>query len=128
MGKVLFCLLVLFTSPSLARDNDQWATDSDISKWYQQLMRPDYPTASCCGEADAYHADSFERSSDGKNYIAIITDERPDAPLKRPHIDVGTRILVPDGKLKYDAGNPTGHGVIFISGANVYCYVVPGGI
>jgi hypothetical protein len=32
--------------------------------------------------------------------------------------------------MKWDAGNPTGHGVIFlqIGTANVYCYVAPGGV
>jgi hypothetical protein len=31
--------------------------------------------------------------------------------------------------MKWDAGNPTGHGVIFIGvGGQVYCYVTPGGV
>jgi hypothetical protein len=42
----------------------------------------------CCGEADAYWADTFEEQ-DGK-YVAIITDDRLDAPLHRPHRDVGS--------------------------------------
>ena len=41
----------------------------------------------------------------------------------------GTRIPVPNQKLKWDRGNPTGHGIIFIgSGGQVYCYVTPGGV
>lgn len=36
---------------------------------------------SCCGEADAHWADSFE-VEDGR-YVAIITDERSDGPLTR---------------------------------------------
>jgi hypothetical protein len=103
-----------------ARDLGQW-------EWYQALMQPDNPAVSCCGEADAYWADSFE--VDGDKYVAIITDTRPDIPLRRKHIDVGTKIVVPNHKLKYDQSNPTGHGIIFLSrGDYVYCYVAPGGV
>jgi hypothetical protein len=42
-----------------ARDLGQWeSADPAIREWYQALMQPDIPTASCCGEADAYWADS----------------------------------------------------------------------
>ena len=44
-----------------ARDLGQWeATDPEVRQWYQALMQPDNPAVSCCGEADAYWADSFE--------------------------------------------------------------------
>jgi hypothetical protein len=111
-----------------ARDLGQWESgDSSIREWYQALMQPDNPAASCCGEADAYWADAFE--VDGDKYVAIITDPRPDEPLRRRHVDVGTRIVVPNHKLKYDQSNPTGHGIIFLSpGRYVYCYVTPGGV
>jgi hypothetical protein len=30
--------------------------------------------------------------------------------------------------MKWDQGNPTGHGIIFIgAGGSLYCYVAPGG-
>jgi hypothetical protein len=33
-----------------------------------------------------------------------------------------------DPKIKWDRGNPTGHGIIFIGGGDeVYCYLPPGG-
>jgi len=36
---------------------------------------------------------------------------------------------VPDNKIKWDRGNPTGHGFIFISRVGyVFCYVPPGGV
>jgi hypothetical protein len=90
-------------------------------------MQPDDPHLSCCGEADAYWADIFE-VSDGK-YVAAITDDRPDGPPRRPHREIGERILVPDNKIKWDGGNPTEHGVIFIgSGVQVFCYVTPRGV
>lgn len=115
-------------APSLARDLGQWeATDAHVRHWFQSLMRPDWPSMSCCGEADAYWADSFE--AQGENFVAIITDEREDAPLRRPHHNPGERIVVPKEKMKWDQGNPTGHGVIFLGpGETIYCYVVPGGV
>jgi len=111
-----------------ARDTGQWeATREEVRAWYESLMQPDHPWVSCCGEADAYYADSFTVEH-GKT-VAVITDTREDAPLRRPHIKPGTRVIVPDHKLKFDAGNPTGHGVIFITTAlEVLCYVTPGGI
>jgi hypothetical protein len=40
----------------------------------------------------------------------------------------GTSIPVPNEKIKFDAGNPTGHGINFIgSEGQVYCYVTPSG-
>ena len=103
------------------------ATDATVRAWFRELMQPDHPLVPCCGEADAYYADSFE--VDGDRYVAIITDTREDAPLGRPHIPSGTKIVVPNHKLKYDRGNPTGHGVIFVNLArDVLCYVVPGGV
>jgi hypothetical protein len=119
---------MLLASPASARDLGQWENQSaDVRKWFQSLMQPDSPMMSCCGEADAYWADSFEVDHD--RYVAIITDERPNEPLRRPPRDPGERIVVPNHKIKWDQGNPTGHGVIFIgSGGQVYCYIPPGGV
>jgi hypothetical protein len=89
------------------------------------LMQPDVPNASCCGEAGAYWADGVH-VRDGKTYVTI-TDDRPDEPLGRPHLDVGTEIEIPNNKLKWDKGNPTGHGIVFLGRAGyVFCYVQPG--
>jgi hypothetical protein len=121
-------ILALSIHFARARDLGQWeATDQNVRDWYQALMQPDNPAVSCCGEADAYWADSFE--VDGDKYVAIITDPRPDEPLRRKHVPIGTKIVVPNHKLKYDQSNPTGHGIIFLSrGDYVYCYVAPGGV
>jgi len=123
-------VLLSLLSPAAARDVGQWEEiDPVVRQWYKTLMQPDNPGTSCCGEADAYWADSFEVTPDGE-YIAIITDERDDVPLRRQHKEVGRRIVVPKHKLKYDQSNPTGHGIIFLSGTSdyVYCYVAPGGV
>jgi hypothetical protein len=68
-------------------------------------MQPDNPYMSCCGEADVFEADSFV--VDGDHYVAIITNGKGIIPS-------GTRIAVPNQKMKWDRGNPTGHGIIFI--------------
>jgi hypothetical protein len=91
-----------------------------LRQWFQKLMQPDNPVMSCCGEADAFEADSFEVRGD--QYVAIITNGKGMIPE-------GTKIPVPNNKMKWDDGNPTGHGIIFIgNGGQVYCYVAPGGV
>ena len=112
--------LVTLTLPAAARDNGQWESQPTyLRQWFQKLMQPDNPIMSCCGEADAFEADSFEVRDD--QYVAIITNGKGVIPE-------GTRIPVPNNKMKWDEGNPTGHGIIFIgSGGQVYCYVTPGG-
>jgi hypothetical protein len=111
----------LLFEPTYARDNGQWSGKRpDVRAWFESLRQPNDPTASCCGEADAFEADAFE--IDGDHYVAIITGGHGDFPT-------GSRISVPNAKMKWDAGNPTGHGIIFIgSDANVLCYVAPGGV
>lgn len=123
----LLCFDGVLIGRAFGRDMGQWIDDAGrIRAWFQNLKQPDNPTLSCCGEADAYYADDF--AIEGERYVAIITDLRDDGPLMRPHREPGARFVVPNTKLKWDAGNPTGHGVIFIRvDGVVLCYVVPGG-
>jgi len=125
---IICAMAMLFLlSPGLARDSGQWeGSDPAIRLWYQSLMQPDNPGRSCCGESDAYWADKVEVHGD--QVIAIITDDRPDGPLGRMHVPVGTRIVVPPHKITWKRGNPTGHIVIFLGyDLQVYCYVQGGG-
>jgi len=119
--RLLLLLFLLLCSPAMARDTGQWTNvPLKVRTWFQNLMRPDVPTMSCCGEADAYEADKFD--VDGNHYVAIITNGKGIIPN-------GTRISVPNSKMKWDEGNPTGHGIIFLGdGGQVYCYVTPGGV
>ena len=120
--RYVLILLSLFASiAASARPGPQWAdTPTYIREWFQSLMQPDNPAMSCCGEADAFEADQFE--VEGDHYIAIITEGKG-------YMKVGTRIVVPNSKMKWDKGNPTGHGIVFIGASGVlYCYVVPGGV
>jgi hypothetical protein len=103
------------------------AEHSEFDGWYAGLMQPDNPNLSCCGKADAYWCDGINVEA-GKTFCTI-TDDRPDAPLNRPHIPVGTKIEIPDHKLKWDRGNPTGHAVVFVTRSlYVYCFVQSTGI
>ena len=114
-------VLMLMSLPAAARDNGQWDDQpAYLRQWFQKLMQPDNPHMSCCGEADAFEADSFEVR--GEQYVAIITNGKGVIPD-------GMRIPVPNQKLKWDEGNPTGHGIIFIGAdGQVFCYVTPGGV
>ena len=116
-------LLALGWSYSYPRDSGQWENiDPAVHQWYQNLMRPDSPSASCCTEADAYYADIIH-VRDGRVF-AVITDDREDAPLGRPHLKVGTEFEVPPEKLKWDSSNPTGHNVLFVSVSGyTWCFV-----
>jgi len=111
-----------------ARDLGQWGNqDLAIRKWFNSLMVPGTPKTSCCGKSDAYWADNFE-SKDGQ-YVAVITDTRPDGPLGRAHIESGTRIRIPNSSIISGQGkNPTGHGWVFILDSIVFCYLPPEGI
>lgn len=120
-------LIVLLFSIRItpARDLGQWQ-DNSTTQWYQGLMQPDVPNASCCGEADAYWCDDYY-ARDSKAFCRI-TDDRPDEPRGRPHRNVGEEFEIPPRKLKWDKSNPTGHGVVFLSRTGyVYCYVQAGG-
>jgi hypothetical protein len=71
-----------------------------------------------CGEADAFEADAF-----GSRAITTSPSSRTGI------IPNGTRFPVPNEKMKWDAGNPTGHSMIFIgTSGQIYCYVAPGGV
>src|ERR1700689_2873638 len=129
MKRIVLCLAFsCVMSVVQARDLGQWSGgDPAIREWNQALIQPDEPRLSCCGEADAYFADEVHVRN-GKTY-AIITDDRPDIPRRRPHVEIGTEVEIPDHKLKWDRSNPTGHGVVFLGRAGwVYCYVQPGGV
>jgi hypothetical protein len=116
---------VLLSLSAQARDLGQWDSDPETKAWFKTLMQPDKPTVPCCGEADAYWCD--EISVDGSKVFCKITDDRDDAPLRRPHIEMGTPFEIPSYKYKYDAGNPTGHAVLFVGAGGIYCFVQGGG-
>ncbi len=121
-------VLCVLMSPALAHDQGQWENaNPEVMDWYRSLMQPDAPNTSCCGEADAYWADEIHVRN-GKTY-AKITDDRPDEPFRRLHRPVGTEFEIPNNKLKWDRGNPTGHNILFVGVHDmVFCFVQNGGI
>lgn len=129
IGAIIGLLVIHFGhyGEAQARDLGQWsATDPALRGWYESLMQPDVPTASCCGQADAYFCNNYRM--EGGKALCTIDDDRPDEPRGRPHVDNGTVIEIPQNKLKWDSGNPTGNGVVFLSrNRYVFCYVQPGG-
>jgi len=133
--QVAAVLVVLSIAPALARNAGQWddtATSVEVHQWYAKVTRPDSPGYSCCGDADAYYADSYRLGPNGE-YIAILTDER-DAAYDRMAGRItrapGTEFVVPQIKFQTKYGNPTGHGVVFIGSTTgeVLCYIQPGGV
>jgi len=116
----LFLIALLGTSPALARDLGQWDHGDEASRtWFENLMQPDTlgtpSPVPCCGEGDAYWADSVH--VEGGKVIAEITDDRDDRLLKRLHVPVGTRFEIPAKKMvdaRQQRGNPTGHTIIFL--------------
>jgi len=121
-------IVVALVGKVLAHDPDH----PEHHPWYGSLMQPDNPSGSCCGLADAYWCDDYY-ARDGKAYCRI-TDDRDDAKLGRPHIEIGTEFEIPPYKLKFEqdgkaVGNPTGHAVIFVNmQGHVWCYVQAGGV
>lgn len=129
IGFIIGFILGMLFQPAHGRDLGQWGnSDPDTKEWFRTLMQPDNPTISCCGDGDAYYADKIN-VIDGKTYVTV-TDERDDKPLGRVHIPVGTVIEVPDTKLKWDRGNPTGHNILFVMYTSRYvlCFVQSTGI
>lgn len=128
VGILTGILITLIVSVVRAHDSGQWeAADPLIREWYRSLMQPDHPERSCCGESDAYWADEI-RIRDNKVF-AVVTDPRPDGALMRPHVPVGTEVEIPNHKLKYDRGNPTGHSILFMARSGVvFCFVQNTGI
>jgi len=126
----MFSTLLVLSQLLLVRDSGQWDNpdvDPAVVEWYRSLRMPDNPSISCCGEADAYWVGEVH-VRDGKTF-ATIEDDRPDEPLGRPRVPSGTVVEVPNNKLKWDRGNPTGHTVIFLGASRqVYCFVQSSGI
>lgn len=150
VGFIFLSIFVLIGSVANAR-NDYGQFDdipADIKQWFENLKQPD-TGVSCCGQADAYYADEFETTKDGR-YIAIITDNRDNEKLHRTPVENGAKIIIPQNKL-VDATiqhNPTGHGILYLNSAvgdlvqsakknnqfvavdgdgYVYCFVPPSG-
>jgi hypothetical protein len=139
MIRIIAALLLIFIVPAHARDLGQWGESSPETRaWFQSLRQPDRPSVPCCGESDGYWCDDVHVR--GGNTYCTIDDDRDDEPLHRPHIPVGTEILIPPNKLGNYPGNPVGHSIVFMAisrgfdnevngtGSYVYCFVQTSGL
>jgi hypothetical protein len=91
---VALCLFLFFAVGAHSRDLGQWEnTDPEISQWYRSLKQPDNPTASCCGEADGYWCDEIHVKHGAT--FCTITDDRPNEPLRRTPVPIGTKAPLP---------------------------------
>jgi hypothetical protein len=136
MRAFILAIAVLCYAPAMARDHGQWEDHSpEVREWFRSLRQPDNPQGICCGESDGYWCDEIHVRN-GETYCTI-NDDRPDEPLHRPHIDVGTEIIIPSRKIGNYPGNPTGHNIVFLApsyyegrllGYSVHCYVMGGGV
>jgi hypothetical protein len=87
-----------------ARDLGQWdAVSPEIRKWYQALMQPDVPNASCCGEADAYWA---EKS------MSETAKPTPQSPMAGPTNRAAGLTSRSERRLKFRTTNSSGTGRI----------------
>lgn len=110
-------------------------------EWIEGVLIPS-KKSKCCGEADAFITDAFERTD--KGFVAVITRDYPSydaddgegGTVKVPAVPKGTRIPIPNEKIneeEFRRGNPTGHGIVFMGpgsdddgdGWTVYCYFSP---
>jgi hypothetical protein len=106
--------LIWFAVAAFAHDSAD-----PFAGWMKGLMRPDYPSASCCGPADQLYAVEYHEDPDEPGGFVVRTEEFPDP------------IRVPLEKVDWKDGNPTGRGVIFVShdveysaeAYTVYCFV-----
>ena len=132
VAMVAAIVIIMFSiHVSFGRDLGQWEnSDPAVREWFKTLMRPDFKDMPCCGEADGYWCDDIH-VTDGRT-TCTITDDRPNGPLKRQPVPIGTVIEIPPEKLKWDRGNPTGHSIVFLGGGAygrwVYCFVQNGGV
>ena len=101
--------MIVMAMSSSAGADWQWSKDpdanADIREWFNRQKLPDIPTASCCGEGDAYLTDKQEIVGlpNGKTEVRItITDDRQiDGRVNRN----GQTFVIPPNKL-YE--NPAG--------------------
>jgi hypothetical protein len=126
-------LFVLWPYPAPAM-NHGFDPSAPATKWFESLERPDQSPNSCCGKADAYPVDRYQKNSD-HTYTVWIADGRPikypDGTTRDPW-DITVPISVPDNKVNKeddDLDNPTDHSWLFFRASTptdvgtIYCFI-----
>jgi hypothetical protein len=115
----LALILCFLPSPAYPLDHG-FPKDTDRSAFFSNLKRPDFYPKSCCGEADGYEADIYQRNADGSYDVEITEGSAkvfPDGST-RPELKDGTRVHVPATQINPPIEtmlNPTGHAWLFVS-------------
>lgn len=120
-----------------------WSDNPKVQEWLQSA-----PVHACCAMSDGFLADEYESVAPGKMHteggvIAHITDNDVDPPCWtwrdedmdttgttcRRNVPKKLNYFVPQSKIVYTPGNPTGHGVLFLnnSDGDPRCYFLPAG-
>lgn len=116
--------LLLTLSPVVAMDHG-FNPNSATTKWFESLKIPPKNEVSCCGKADAYPVERYERLSNGDYRVWIAPDNGitfPDGTV-RPPWDSTIPIIVPKERVneeKDDLDNPTDFSWLFFVPERVY--------
>jgi hypothetical protein len=135
LAVVALSVVVLFgvlAAPAHGMDHG-FDPNSPVTKWFEEQQRPDTP-GSCCGKADAYPVDRYQKNAD-HTYTVWIADGRaivyPDGSRRDPW-DESVPITVPENKVNKeddDLDNPTNHGWLFFRTSTpkdvgtIYCFI-----
>lgn len=132
---VIIALLLYSIWPFKAHAMDHgFDPNSATTKWMERQMRPDNPTSSCCGKADAYPVDRYRKLPTGDYEVWIENGDAityPDGTKREPW-DVNISLIVPSNKINKeddDLDNPTDHGWLFFRPTNdhepgtFYCFI-----
>ena len=111
--------LMLLPTKAVAFDHG-FPKDTARSEFFQQLKRQDFYPKSCCGEADGYEADIYQKNPDGSYDVEITEGSEKEFPdtTTRPALKNGTRVHVPANQINPPVEtqfNPTGHAWLFVS-------------
>lgn len=111
-------LLFMWARPAPAKDHG--FPDSPQKRWMETLKIPPKDEVSCCGVADGYPVDTYEKLPDG-SYRAWIVDGSaktfPDGTHRYPW-DESVPVIVPADRVNResdDLDNPGNHGVLFMA-------------
>ena len=128
LGVILAGMLI---TPARAFDHG-FDPASPVTRWFDALIRPDFPGSHCCGKSDAYAVEIIKDGGSSSNWTARVTDGSaivfPDGTSRDP-IANGTIIEVqPEKVTKPSQDNPTKTAWVFmyVKRGNmemVYCLV-----
>lgn len=108
----------LVLASSVLAMNHGFDPDAPATKWFETLMIPPGYAVSCCGKADAYPVDVYERLPNGDMLVTVAdgsAKQFPDGSRRQPW-DESVKITVPKelvNRIEDQANNPTDHGWLF---------------